>query len=170
MKNKRDVIISDIVAQTISSLIAAIIISSIALFSADKFYSTPRLMGFWSFEINIQNSSFSNYNDLKIVYHVVLTQYGNRIEGVGEKFSEQLFTSKKATELRGKSRVPIKVNGTIDKKFFFSDEVLVTILEEGSSRDSSSFHHLSVESDNLLGGEFKSTIARSMGKVIWRRM
>ncbi|MDA8790222.1 hypothetical protein N9N07_04840 [Pseudomonadales bacterium] len=95
---------------------------------------------------------------------------GNQLEGTGEKFSEKLPTSEKEVELFGEARAPIRLVGNIDKRLFFDDKISIVVSERGFRRDSSSVHCLLVISDDVLQGNFKSTVAQSSGNVTWKRL
>jgi hypothetical protein len=167
--SKKESILVDTFTQTISSLIAAVIIGAIALFSADKFFSTPQLSGLWAFEIQVENTSYKPFKNLKVTYKVTLAQSGLSFSGTGEKYSEQLGGVEKLTEISGKNRTPISIEGSINKNFLSKDEVFLTISEEGTARKSSTFQRLIVNSEGQMAGMFESTIAENSGTARWRR-
>ena len=73
----------------------------------------------------------------------------------------------------GKSRVKIEIEGYIEKNYFAQDKIRIIYTEGGSygkgPRDSVTIQNLFLINTDELTGYFDSTIADSVGKVIWTK-
>ena len=59
---------NDVLADVIANTLSAILMAILAIVVIDSFYSTPQLGGMWEFEIEVKDSSFSQYKDMKLRY------------------------------------------------------------------------------------------------------
>jgi len=157
---------NDVLADVIANTLSAILMAILAIVVIDSFYSTPQLGGMWEFEIEVKDSSFSQYKDMKLKYQVILLQKELQFSGYGDKFAEKT-SSGEYVELSGNDRSPIEITGYIEKNLLGPNQVLISINEKGSIRESATFHELTVSSNKRLEGDYKSTIADSNGLVSW---
>ena len=156
---------ADVLANTASG----ILIAFLAVVTIDHFYETPQLGGMWEFTIEVDESSYKAYQGMRVTYQAVLLQKELQFNGNGDKFSEKALNDTKTIEHQGKARVPIDITGYIEKNFLSDNKVFISITEEGSRRQSASFHELSIISEDELEGNFFSTIANIKGRVKWKR-
>lgn len=160
----------DVASQTFSNVASAILFSLLALAIVDLFFSTPRLSGAWRVDVVTETAELADYEGLQLTYMITLAQGSLEFSGSGDKFAERAKTDAEWTELTGASRTPIEFVGYVEKNYFSSDVVHVTVSESGRLRESASFYELTVVDENQLTGIFRSTISSSAGKVTWTRM
>ena len=165
MKSKKfwNEVLADVVANTLSALLMALL----AVVALDNFYSTPQLGGMWEFEVHVDDTSYSPYNELSLKYQVILLQKELQFSGSGDKYAERINPEQEYSELAGDARIPIEISGYIEKNLLSPNRVFISIREKGSVRSSATFHELDVLSNEKLLGSFKSTIANSKGSVVW---
>jgi len=121
----------------------------------------------WEFLITSETTEYKPFQDLKITYQAVLVQRDLKIEGNGEKYSEQEL-GKDPYFYEAGGKVLITITGQIDKHFIGPDKIKLQIVEQGKVRTSTSFHSLTFTSDMTMAGRFNSTIARTSGPSEWK--
>jgi hypothetical protein len=160
----------DVVSQTFSNVASAIVFSLLALVIVDQFFSTPRLSGVWRVDMTTNTADLSDYQGLELTYLVTLAQGSLEFSGSGDKFAERSKIDADWKELSGAAKTPIEFVGYVEKNYFSSDVVHVTVSEKGLLRESATFYELTVIDVNQLAGVFRSTISNSAGTVKWTRM
>jgi hypothetical protein len=119
----------------------------------------PNLSGEWSMVNTIERTSYPAYRNLRIGYHLVITQTGTEFTADGEKVSEN------GTPMADSERTPIHVTGSVDQS-----GVSATFVEEGiRRRTSGSFEWTLTTDGSQLRGTFTSTAAKSSGPSVATR-
>lgn len=112
------------------------------------------LSGEWILTNTIEQTSYSNYQGLRLGYRIYLQQDGNSLKGNGEKRWENGVEISSPT-----ARTPIYLEGTIS-----GDSVTLNITEVGAKRTTAGQITLTVHPDtNTLDGSFSSNAADSSG-------
>jgi hypothetical protein len=133
----------------------------------NEIFRTPSVSGMWEFLITSETTEYKPFQDLQITYKAVLVQRDLKIEGNGEKYSEQEL-GKDPFFYEAGGKVLITITGQIDKHFIGPDKIKLQIVEQGKVRTSTSFHSLTFTSDMTMAGRFNSTIARTSGPSEWK--
>jgi len=120
---------------------------------------TPNLSGEWILVNTIEQTSYPAFRNLRIGYHLRITQTGTEFQGEGEKYLEN------GLEMNPSQRTPIHVNGQVS-----SDRVSATFVEEGLRRTTTgSFDWSLMRYANELHGTFVSSAAKSSGSSVVTR-
>jgi hypothetical protein len=107
----------------------------------------------------IERTSYPAYTNLRIGYHLVITQTGTDFTADGEKVSES------GRPMADYERTPIHVTGTVDQS-----GASATFVEEGLRRSTSGRLEWTLTTDgNQLRGTFTSTAAKSSGSSVATR-
>ena len=116
--------------------------------------SARNLSGKWNIVNTVETTSYSNYKNMKIGFHLSLNQTGTTFTGNGAKISEN------GRSLPAGSRTPIQVQGSIK-----GDRIEATFSEAGTARKSNGKFVWRVDKAGRgLTGNFATTAARSSGK------
>lgn len=83
----------------------------------------PSLSGEWNMINTIERTSYPAYANLRIGYHLVITQTGTELTGDGEKITEN------GRSMADYERTPIHLTGSVDQ-----NSVSATFVEEGQRR------------------------------------
>ena len=158
--------IREIAQGVISTVIGGLLLSSAFFFINDVFFSTPDLNGMWEVEVEITETEFANFKNLKLIFIVMIEQNGNNLFGTAEKHSEESPLGKKII-FKGKSRIISSIKGHITNKYFLSDTASAHFTEKGLLRDSTVIQSLAIHSNRKMSGKFYSSVAQSGGKVLW---
>jgi hypothetical protein len=118
--------------------------------------------GTWIIETQIQKTSESHYQNMKLTYEVVLVQNGNTFKGTGEKTAEQ-DAGTVLRELIGKERTRINITGNISGSTIHADFV-----EHGKDRDSDGAFDWELKHGSGVG-TFSSMAADSSGSSSLKR-
>lgn len=119
----------------------------------------PNLTGEWSMINTIERTSYPAYTNLRIGYHMVITQTGSEFTADGEKVSEN------GRPMADYERTPIHVTGSVDQS-----GVSATFVEEGLRRRTSGRFEWTLTTDgNQMRGTFTSTAAKSSGSSVATR-
>jgi hypothetical protein len=120
---------------------------------------TPNLSGEWNIVNTIERTSYPAYANLRIGYHLVITQTGTEFTADGEKVSEN------GRAMADYERTPIHVTGSVDQ-----NGASATFVEEGLRRKTSGSFEWTLTTDgNQLRGIFTSTAAKSSGPSVGTR-
>ena len=120
---------------------------------------SPNLSGEWSMVNTIERTSYPAYANLRIGYHLVITQTGTEFTADGEKVSES------GRLMADYERTPIHVTGTVDQS-----SASATFVEEGLRRRTSGSFEWTLSTDgNQLRGTFTSSAAKSSGPSVATR-
>ena len=117
------------------------------------------LTGVWTLETEVESSSLRAFEGLRLGYRLDLRQNGDRIEGTGQKVSEN------GVALSGARRTAITVHGTLDE-----GRMRLTFGEQGARRRTTGTFDLMIDENGVLRGVFASEAARSAGAVAGRRL
>lgn len=119
----------------------------------------PDLSGAWNMVNTIERTNYPAYTNLRMGYHLVITQKGTEFTADGEKVSEN------GRVMADYERTPIHVTGTVDQS-----GASATFVEEGlRRRTSGSFEWTLTTDGNQLRGTFTSTAAKSSGPSVATR-
>jgi hypothetical protein len=119
----------------------------------------PNLNGEWNMVNTIERTSYPAYANLRMGYHLVITQTGTEFRADGEKVSEN------GRVLADNERTPIHVTGTLDQS-----AANASFVEEGLRRTTSGRFEWTLTTDgNQLRGTFTSTAAKSSGPSVATR-
>ena len=118
----------------------------------------PDVSGAWIFTNSVQSSSVASYQDLQLGFRVQLQQSGDRITGVGQKWTEN------GRPLGAAARTPIAIEGIRR-----GDRLDLRFTEKGLARTSSGRLVLDVAEDGSLRGTFASSAANSHGLAVGTR-
>ena len=113
----------------------------------------------WTLETEVESSSLRAFEGLRLGYRLELRQNGDRIEGTGQKVTEN------GTTLRGARRTPITVRGTLG-----DGRMRLMFAEQGALRRTTGTLDLVIDENGVLRGVFASEAARSAGAVEARRL
>lgn len=120
---------------------------------------TPNLSGEWNIVNTIERTSYPAYANLRIGYHLVITQTGTEFTADGEKVSEN------GRAMADYERTPIHVTGSVDQ-----NDASATFVEEGLRRKTSGSFEWTLTTDgNQLRGTFTSTAAKTSGPSVGTR-
>jgi hypothetical protein len=116
----------------------------------------PNLSGEWNLINTIERTSYPAYTNLRVGYHLVISQSGTEFTADGEKASEN------GRAMADYERTPIHVTGSLDQ-----NTVSATFVEEGlRRRTSGQFVWTITANGNQLRGTFVSTAAKSSGSSV----
>lgn len=119
----------------------------------------PDLSGEWSMVNTIERTSYPAYANLRIGYHLVITQTGTELTGDGEKITEN------GRSMADYERTPIHLTGSVDQ-----NSVRATFVEEGQRRSTNGRLEWTLASGgNQLRGTFSSSAAKSSGSSVATR-
>jgi hypothetical protein len=119
----------------------------------------PNLSGEWNMVNAIETTSYPAYANLRLGYHLVISQTGTEFTADGEKITEN------GRSMADYERTPIHVTGSVNH-----NSVSATFVEEGQRRNTSGGFEWTVTTDgNQLRGTFSSTAAKSSGSSVATR-
>ena len=116
------------------------------------------LSGNWNLATQIESSSVSAYEGLRLGYRMDLRQQGDRITGVGRKVTEN------GRAITAAGQTPITVDGRIE-----GNELALRFVERGERRASEGTFTLRRAENGVWRGRFSSDAAQSAGAVEARR-
>ena len=117
------------------------------------------LTGVWTLETKVESSSLRAFEGLRLGYRLDLRQNGDRIEGTGQKVTEN------GIPLSGARRTAITLYGTSG-----DGRMRLTFGEQGALRRTTGTLDLTIDENGVLRGVFESEAARSAGAVEARRL
>jgi hypothetical protein len=119
----------------------------------------PNLSGEWSLVNAIERTSYPAYANLRLGYHLVISQIGTEFTADGEKIIEN------GRSMADYERTPIHVTGSVNH-----NSVSAAFVEEGQRRSTNGRFEWTVTTDgNQLRGTFSSTAAKSSGSSVATR-
>lgn len=122
--------------------------------------AATNLSGWWELTNQIQSTSYSAYQGLRLGYRIFLKQEGGRITGQGQKWLEN------GRKVPASRQTPISLSGSID-----GSSVEVAFTEHGSQRTSDGRFRWQLSSDQArLQGSFSSSAAGTSGSSVARRL
>jgi hypothetical protein len=121
--------------------------------------TAPNLTGEWNMVNTIETTSYPQYANLRLGYHLVISQTGTEFTAEGEKLSEN------GRPMDDSERTPIHVTGSVDR-----GAATATFVESGLRRRTSGRFVWTITADgNHLQGTFVSTAAKSSGSSVATR-
>ncbi|MGH7961034.1 MAG: transglycosylase domain-containing protein [Candidatus Binatia bacterium] len=118
------------------------------------------LNGWWELTNQIESTSYSAYQGLRLGYRLFLRQEGKRITGQGQKWAEN------GRGVPSSRQTPITLTGSIN-----GSSVQVTFTEHGAQRRSGGSFHWQLSPDQTsLQGSFSSSAASTSGSSVARRI
>jgi hypothetical protein len=131
-------------------------------------FQTPSLSGVWTMQVHTDESVHAPFLDMTLWYTVLIAQEGTDVWGTGEKVYEDSSAFK--GPYFGTDRTRFALKGTITKRYFRSDTLVVHYVEEGTIAQSSTVEVLRVQRRNQqLVGAFQTTAGDSSGAATWVR-
>lgn len=119
----------------------------------------PDLSGEWILVNTIEQTSYPAFRNLRVGYHLTITQSGTEFKAEGEKYLEN------GVEMNPSQRTPIHVNGSVTY-----EAVSATFVEEGLRRTTTgNFYWRLLGNVNELRGTFVSSAAKSSGSSVATR-
>lgn len=159
-----------LVTGLITNLLGTLLIFLLVIFYYDRVKYPPLNMnGKWTFTMSYEKTARNPFQDMQVVYDVILIQHGTDIKGYGQKFSTQTSGQQVATEHSGSDRVEIEIEGVVHEGIVYGDTVNLFYHEKGEVRSSATFHELVRVNATEMKGRFESTIANSSGPVTWNK-
>lgn len=158
-------------ANLASTILGGILLTVIFFLFKEKFFSLPVVAGVWECETIINETGYNPYRGMKVWYKITLLQSGTSVVGMGEKDRE--VAAKGAYEYSGAQRRTTDISGSITKRFFGSDEIVIFWREDGQKRETATFFRLRVSGCKRKGGlrgTFYTTAAQSRGEAFWKRI
>ena len=149
------------------SVLSGVVLAILFFVSREIWFPLPDVAGRWTVETHTTKTDYVPYQDMTVTYVAILWREGANVKGTIEKVSEVTQTG--TTTYTGDQRTRGVIEGHIDKLYLSGDRIALHVIEEGSTRQSSSFHALAIEEEDQLTGTFVSTAADSEGTVVWRR-
>jgi hypothetical protein len=114
------------------------------------------LSGAWNLVNTIERTSYPAYTNLRVGYHLMISQSGTEFTANGEKVSEN------GRAMADYERTPIHVTGSVDQ-----ETVSATFVEDGLRRQTSGrFEWTITANSNQMRGTFVSTAAKSSGSSV----
>ena len=117
------------------------------------------LTGVWTLETEVESSSLRAFKGLRLGFRLELRQHGDRIEGTGQKVTEN------GIALSGARRTAITVHGTLGE-----GRMRLAFGEQGGLRRTTGTLDLVIDKNGVLRGVFASEAGRSAGAVEGRRL
>ncbi|MCD1631560.1 MULTISPECIES: hypothetical protein [Marinobacter] len=127
----------------------------------------PNINGRWYFQKTTLKTAYNPYKNMVLRYEVMLWVEGATVRGSAEKFYED--AQNRTREYVGEHRTRAKVGGFIQKNYLRKDRVFIHIIENGESRESTTFHELKFNTKKKMQGQFYSMVAKQSGEVQWQR-
>lgn len=121
--------------------------------------SSPDLSGKWVLTNRVESAGVGAYKNLELGFQLQLQQNGNRVTGIGQKWTEN------GRDVPAAGRTPISVEGTFD-----GDRLELKFTELGAQRTSRGTIALDVVDGSTLRGTFKSDAAKARGTSEAKRM
>jgi hypothetical protein len=157
-------------SQSASAIVTTATLSVAFLIFNDYIAPPPDLAGRWKFTITYEDTNQSSFKDMQVTYQALLIQEGLTLNGTGEKVSDKVATADEVKEYSDSARVHIDLEGTVRRKYFSPDELVIHYKEDGKLRPSSTLHDLKHFDHETMCGCFASTIADTTGTVWWARV
>jgi len=116
--------------------------------------TVPNVAGSWSLKTQVESSSYSRYEGLRLGYEIRLEQKGDRVTGSGRKITEN------DNDINPSGQTPLSLSGTIA-----GDRLTLNFVERGTRRPSRGKFVLVMDDAGRMRGRFSSTAAQSSGLV-----
>jgi len=158
-----DSFLSDILA----TVLGGALLTLIFFLLREKVFNHSDIDGSWTFTQHTLKTAYHPYEEMKLTYLVLLWREGDNVYGTAEKDYED--SNQHQGYFVGKSRSNITLQGYIQKNIFSPNRITIHMIENGTTRESSTVHKLRIESTNKMSGRFASTIANQEGNVVWER-
>jgi len=166
--SKNNFEISELSTNIIGTVIGGLLFTFVLFFLNEYIFRKNNLTGEWETEIQIDETSYNPFKNLKIEYKLHLLQKEYELVGSGEKISETKPSGVKTTYLR-KNRITNEIDGYYERKYIGESKVFLNVNEKGRTRDTRATFVLTFKDKNNLEGTFISTAADAKGKVKMKR-
>ena len=154
----------EITVNVIGTIIGGILLTLILFLLNEYVFPKPNLTGEWKTIIEMKETSYNPFKDLKVEYKIHLIQKGYELSGSGEKIKDIKPDGSETTFIREK-RVLIDIEGYFERKYFEKSKVYLNINEEGRKRETRATYILDFNHKNNLSGVFISTAGDASGDV-----
>ena len=142
--------------------IVAPILVLILLYIWKVLYDRVDLSGEWDVTIKVRESAYRPYLKLSAEFKFHLLKEGDKISGTGEKISNSNHEGADTIYPHAK-RPTVRIEGVYRKNIFSKNSLVLSIVENGSLRESRTTYHLIQQSRKVFDGNFESTAADSRG-------
>lgn len=150
----------------LSTLIGGILLTYLFFLLREKYFVLPNINGTWSLETTTIVSEYNPYKNMILKYILMIYKEGERIYGTCEKIYENSSTGEH--EYIGKDRKRGTITGSIEKKYFGKDKLLLHIVIDDFGRQSTFFVNLEDQGANEFTGIFQSMISNQSGTAIFK--
>jgi hypothetical protein len=158
-----DTLLSDIIATIAGGVLLAVLF----FLGKEKWFPLPDVAGRWYFEARTVTTAYRPYDGMILRFVAMLWREGHTVQGTFEKVYEKSSTGERT--FTGTNRTRGVVDGYIEKNYLGRDRLLLHMVEDGHGRESTSFHHLILDSGERMSGEFTSMVADQTGTATWQR-
>ena len=149
------------VFEVVITVVSGVALTTLFFLVREKLFPLPEIEGHWFITSTTNETAYSPYKGMILIYELMLFREGNSIKGTAEKCYEHSMNQQK--EFVGKQRTRSQVNGFIDKRYFAKDLVHFHVVEQGHNRESSTIYKFKFEKKDEMVGVFTSTVAKSKG-------
>jgi len=156
--------INDLGVNVLGTILGGILLTLILFLLNEYVFKKKNLSGEWNTLIEIEETSFNPFKNLKIEYKIHLLQKGYELSGSGEKIKDIKPDGSEIVFEREK-RVIILVDGYFERKYFSKSKIYLNINEEGRKRKTRATYTLILKDDKNLTGTFITTAADASGKI-----
>lgn len=155
----------ELFSESIATIIGGLLLTLILFLVNEYILRKKNITGEWKMTIEIKDTTYNPYKNLKIEYIVHLLQKGNELMGSGEKIRDILpdGTQNKFLE---KNRVRIDLDGFFERKYLRKANIYLQSNEDGRIRETRATYILTLLEDNLMKGSFISTAASTSGSIV----
>lgn len=158
---------SSLISDILATVVGGVLLTLFFFLLREKLFKNLEIDGSWTFTVHTVKTTYNPYKDMKLTFLALLWREGNKVYGTAEKDYED--SEKYKGHFIGKGRSVIKLQGFIQKNYFSTDKLTIHMIENSSTRESSTIHKLEIEDISKMTGRFVSTISNQEGNVIWER-
>lgn len=150
----------------IPDILVGIVLTFLFFLIREKVFSLPDVNGRWVLETTTLATVYNPYQNMILKYDVMLFRDGNRIYGTCEKTYEKSSTIEQT--YIGTERRRGTIEGSVEKKYFVKDKIMLHIVIDDFNRESTLFTNLEQVSSNEYIGTFQHLIADQSGTATFR--
>lgn len=152
----------------LSTVIGGCILTLLFFFIREKCFPLPNINGMWHLKNITVNSAYNPYKGMTLGYKAILWCEGNKVLGTTEKVYEDSVNGER--KFVGTNRCRGVVEGYIKKNYFSKDKVILHVVENGFSRESTYSYELTVQNKtHTLDGCFSTMVADQDGYTTWSK-
>lgn len=152
---------SSVIPDMLATIVGGTFLTILFFLFREKVLPLPDINGKWVLETNTIDSAYNPYINMILTYDVILYREDNHIYGTCEKTYEN--SSAGENKYIGTDRRRGTVEGSIEKKYFGKDKIMLHIVIDDFSRESTLFVNLEQISPNEFIGKFQHLVADQSG-------